>query len=52
MDNEFCDWKVRTRFLQHSAKASRFMKIMRKVNAYTAFEFLAPDCKTTLLGKM
>lgn len=27
------------------------MKIMRNVNAYIAFEFLAPNCKTTLLGK-
>lgn len=52
MDNEFCDCEVRTRSFTIQAKASHFIKIMRNVNAYKAFEFLAPDWKETLLGKM
>lgn len=51
MNNTFCDCKVRAISFTYSVKASYFMKIMKKVYAHRAFEFLGPDCKIFFLGE-
>lgn len=46
MDNEFCDCKVRARSFTIQGKSTIFYEDYEKRLAHTAFEFLAPDCKT------